>query len=70
MNKVFQPHEAHIPYLLQVSYYPIVLIVLFNFYGLKLALFEKFAGLQQNIKTLDVKHNFFYQAWVNNNQRM
>ena len=49
MNKVFQPHEAHIPYLLQVNYYLIVLIALFNFHGLKLALFEKFAGLQQNI---------------------
>ena len=49
MNKVFQPHEAHVPYLLQVNYYLIVLIALFNFHGLKLALFEKFAGLQQNI---------------------
>ena len=43
MNKVFQPHEAHIPYLLQVNYY-----LIFNFHGLKLALFEKFAGVQQN----------------------
>ena len=49
MNKVFQPHEAHVPYLLQVNYYLIVLIALFNFHGFKLALFEKFAGLQQNI---------------------
>ena len=44
MNKVFQPHEAHIPYLLQVIYY-----LIFNFHGLKFALFEKFAGVQQNV---------------------
>lgn len=53
MNKVFQPHEAHIPYLLQVNnHYLIVLIALFNFHELKLTLFEKFPGLQQNNKTV------------------
>ena len=55
MNKVFQPHEAHIPYLLQVNYYLIVLIALFNFHGLKLALFRKIAGLQQNINRTSVQ---------------
>jgi len=46
MNKVFQPHEAHIPYLLQVNYY-LIGFALFSFRGFKLALFEKFAGLQR-----------------------
>ena len=30
MNKVFQPHEAHIPYLLQVKYLGSKLIQLFR----------------------------------------
>ena len=48
MNKVFQPHEAHIPYLLQVNVY-LLFLLLFNVHGLKLVLFETFAGLQQNL---------------------